>query len=111
MVVDAPSGVERPGRSDPRVRPSHRLTYSGQAADDEAREGGVVVRPFLENSTACRKSVPSNTPSPGPPVVVFGVGFLWLIDSASASTRGSQPRSNSSTESLILAQDERWRRA
>ena len=34
----------------------------GQAAIDEAREGGFGVRPLLENSTACRKSVPSNKP-------------------------------------------------
>ena len=37
-------------------------------------------------------------------------GFLWLIDSASVSSRFSAVI-KSSTESLILAQDERWRRA
>ena len=43
----------------------------GQAAIDEAREGRFGARPFLENSTACRKSVPSNNPF---------VGFFGLID-------------------------------
>ena len=37
-------------------------------------------------------------------------GFLWLIDIESASSRFSAAI-KSSTESLILAQDERWRRA
>jgi hypothetical protein len=37
-------------------------------------------------------------------------GFLWLIDIESASSRFSA-LIKSSTESLILAQDERWRRA
>ena len=39
-----------------------------------------------------------------------GLGFLWLIDIASVSSRFSAAI-KSSTESLILAQDERWRRA
>src|SRR5919107_5736272 len=34
----------------------------GHPASEEAREGGIVARPLFENSTACRKSVPSNTP-------------------------------------------------
>jgi hypothetical protein len=38
------------------------------------------------------------------------LGFLWLIDIESASSRFSA-LIKSSTESLILAQDERWRRA
>ena len=38
------------------------------------------------------------------------LGFLWLIDIESASSRFSAAI-KSSTESLILAQDERWRRA
>ena len=37
-------------------------------------------------------------------------GFLWLIDIESVSSRFSAAI-KSSTESLILAQDERWRRA
>ena len=40
----------------------------------------------------------------------LGLGFLWLIDIESASSRFSAAI-KSSTESLILAQDERWRRA
>src|SRR3954447_23989558 len=80
-----------------------------QAAIDEAREGRVAARPLLENSTACRKSVPSNKPPmPGPSG--SGWGFLWLIDIKSASSWFSAAI-KSSTESLILAQDERWRRA
>ena len=39
-----------------------------------------------------------------------GLGFLWLIDIEIASSRFSAAI-KSSTESLILAQDERWRRA
>ena len=39
-----------------------------------------------------------------------GLGFLWLIDIESANSRFSAAI-KSSTESLILAQDERWRRA
>src|SRR3954454_11925035 len=38
------------------------------------------------------------------------LGFLWLIDIESANSRFSAAI-KSSTESLILAQDERWRRA
>src|SRR3954462_14892097 len=47
-----------------------------------------------------------------PRVGFFGarLGFLWLIDIESASSRFSAAI-KSSTESLILAQDERWRRA
>jgi hypothetical protein len=67
------------------------------------------VRPLLENSTACRKSVPCmNTPNAVPFVGV--VGFLWLSDIESANSWFSAC-DQASTESLILAQDERWRRA
>ena len=79
-----------------------------EAASNEGRKAGVRARPLFENSTACRKSVPSNTPCSG--YLWSGLGFLWLIDIASVSSRFSAG-SNSSTESLILAQDERWRRA
>ena len=37
----------------------------GHQASRETREGRIAVRPLLENSTACRKSVPSNNPVPG----------------------------------------------
>ena len=40
-------------------------------ARNEAREGRVSARPLLENSTACRKSVPSNTPCRGLRVLVW----------------------------------------
>ncbi len=80
----------------------------GHPASREAREGGLVARPLFENSTACRKSVPSSIPVPGPSG--SGLGFLWLIDieSVQFSVLGLV---QASTESLILAQDERWRRA
>src|SRR4051794_35999773 len=68
----------------------------------KTREGRVGARPLLENSTACRKSVPSNNPF---------VGFFGLIDIAICQVAVLGLVSNSSTESLILAQDERWRRA
>ena len=42
--------------------------------------------------------------------VCSGLGFLWLIDIKSANSWFSAVI-KSSTESLILAQDERWRRA
>ena len=53
----------------------------GKAAKDKSREARVLVRPLLENSTACRKSVPSNNSSAWLPFFWGGwVGFLWLID-------------------------------
>ena len=51
-------------------------------AGDEGRKAGVLARPFLENSTACRKSVPSNNP------------FLWVslrLFDRDLSGRGSRP--------------------
>ena len=39
-----------------------------------------------------------------------GANFLWLMMIESAMARSAQPV-QTSTESLILAQDERWRRA
>src|SRR4051795_8618799 len=80
----------------------------GHPARSEAREGGFSARPLFENSTACRKSVPSNTPCSR--YLWWGLGFLWLIEIESANSRFSAAI-KSSTESLILAQDERWRRA
>src|SRR3954465_3188901 len=80
----------------------------GHPARDGARKGGVLARPLFENSTACRKSVPSNTPCSR--YLWWGLGFLWLIDIKSANSWFSAAI-KSSTESLILAQDERWRRA
>src|SRR3954463_79073 len=73
MVLDAPRETERPaGRSlSGNIRSRRRVGQ--QAAIDEAREGRVGARPLLENSTACRKSVPSNNPF---------VGFFGLIDIA-----------------------------
>ena len=78
MVVDAPREAARPARCSPSGGEWSRRPR-GQAAIDAAREGVVGARPFLENSTACRKSVPSFTPS-GP--FVGSVGFFGLIDIA-----------------------------
>ena len=79
--------VARPGKPpDGPPRPDRcgaRCTV-GQAARDEAREGRVVVRPLLENSTACRKSVPSSTPSSG--LCVWG--GISLVDGTRVSARG-----------------------
>src|SRR5829696_8775776 len=62
----------------PEWRASGNRRSVGHPAGHEAREGLVSARPLFENSTACRKSVPSNNPVPGS----FGArwGFLWLID-------------------------------
>jgi hypothetical protein len=82
----------------------------------------VGVRPFFENSTACQKSMPSFTSVCG----VFCAGLLcgvgvgcfvggsfggdgWSLYESFVSRPGHV--SLTSTESLILAQDERWRRA
>src|SRR5215212_8399253 len=105
--------MRRAAREGRRTRPpSGGLLETGVELDLQpattTREGLVSARPLLENSTACRKSVPSNTPCPGH--LWSGLGFLWLIDIESASSRFSAAI-ESSTESLILAQDERWRRA
>ena len=48
---------------------------------------------------------------PVPQLVQLWQGFLWLIDIESVQFSVLGLVSNSSTESLILAQDERWRRA
>ena len=69
-----------------------------------AQPAGCRERPLLENSTACRKSVPSTSSSP------FFVGFFGLMDE-SVSSWSVRSGCQASTESLILAQDERWRRA
>src|SRR3954454_12019085 len=102
MVLDAPREAERPAGRSHCGNIRSRREVGQQAAIDEAREGRVGARPLLENSTACRKSVPSNTPF---------VGFFGLIDIAICQVAVLGLVSNSSTESLILAQDERWRRA
>ena len=100
-----------------------------------AREGGNGVRPLLENSTACRKLVPSSNNSRQHPVRGMSIRFLWYIeqinydqlvwtrinhrfakdDDSVTTYRFRRVTASSSqhtfTESLILAQDERWRRA
>ena len=74
------TGPGGPRRAPPGAGLRRRRTV-GQAARDEAREGRVAARPLLENSTACRKSVPSNKPL---------CGFLWLrlIESVQFSVLG-----------------------
>src|SRR3954447_682670 len=81
MVLDAPRGAERPAGCFPRGNNRSRRRV-GQSASDEAREGRVVARPLLENSTACRKSVPSFIPVPGCLLGCSGLGFFGLIDIA-----------------------------
>src|SRR5215210_401879 len=59
--------LRRAAREGRRTRPpSGGLLETGVELDLQpattTREGLVSVRPLLENSTACRKSVPSNTP-------------------------------------------------
>src|SRR5688500_15771715 len=99
--------MRRTGPGGPRRVPPgaglRRRRTVGQAARDEAREGRVAARPLLENSTACRKSVPSSKP-------LFG-GFLWVDGHRECQLAVLGLDSKASTESLILAQDERWRRA
>ena len=93
---------------------------------------GDGVCPILENSTACQKSMPMFLPRVGAGVVLSGscvawgvaglgvVFILWLMrvssfllvvlaQSVIFALRGFFLKI--STESLILAQDERWRRA
>ena len=103
--------MRRAAREGRRTTSDGELLETGVVLDiqaGEARKGRVFARPLFENSTACRKSVPSNTPCRGSSD--SWLGFLWLIDIESASSRFSASI-ESSTESLILAQDERWRRA
>ena len=81
--------------------------------------------PFLENSTACQKSTPDML-IPRPPHYVVDVvplkksfPFCWgrrlhsedAVDGSDYSSGSSRSCVETFTESLILAQDERWRRA
>ena len=69
----------RPGgrRRTPRGKPMRNRRRVGQVARREAREGLVSARPLFENSTACRKSVPSNNPVPG---LFGGLVGIPLVD-------------------------------
>ena len=74
-------------RARPRLGPAGRpcgarplCGATTRRASNEGRKAGVRARPLLENSTACRKSVPSNFPSWG--LSGFWVGFFGLIDIA-----------------------------
>src|SRR3954464_1687059 len=82
-VLSAPRGPGGPPGQNPEWGTSGNRRSVGHPASDEAREGLVAARPLLENSTACRKSVPSSNPVPGP---WFRLGFLWLIDIESVSS-------------------------
>src|SRR4051812_645272 len=70
----------RPAGRTPRGETDAQHGVTSRVVSDEAREGLVVARPLLENSTACRKSVPSNNPF---------VGFFGLMDIAGVSSRFS----------------------
>ena len=96
-----------PGRG-PRVA---GLPETGVELDiqPEARPGRVEFLRVRSLRTQQRaESQCQVIPRAGP--CVGRLGFLWLIDIESVSSRFSAG-SNASTESLILAQDERWRRA
>ena len=85
MVLPAPS-ENGPGRQpgQPPDKPPRfdccgaRCTV-GTPPRTKAEKAGVRARPLLENSTACRKSVPSSSP--------FFVGFFGLMDVESVSSR------------------------
>ena len=61
--------MRRADREVRRTSPPAGVLETGVVLDiqpaSEAREGRVFARPLFENSTACRKSVPSNTPCQG----------------------------------------------
>src|SRR3954470_9342458 len=65
----------RPAGRTPRGETDAQHGVTSRVVSDEAREGLVVARPFLENSTACRKSVPSNAPCRGV-VPRFGIPLV-----------------------------------
>jgi hypothetical protein len=87
MVLHAPRGPGGPPVQSPGCGAAGNRRSVGHPASEEARKGRVVARPLFENSTACRKSVPSNTPCRN--LQGSGLGFLWLIDIASVSSRFS----------------------
>ena len=78
MVLHAPRGPRGPPGQPPGEGGVGNRRRVGLPARIEARKGLVSVRPLLENSTACRKSVPSNNPVPW--LLWLWQGFLWLID-------------------------------
>jgi hypothetical protein len=94
---------------------------------ETGREAQTGAHPLLENSTACRKSVPSTTPSAGVEAGRRPISIPWRIPlvhdehTACRDQRSLRRHTGPSwtarqpykafTESLILAQDERWRRA
>src|SRR4051794_520202 len=79
MFLHAPRGPEGPPDQTPEWWASGNRRRVGHPARSEARKGLVSARPLLENSTACRKSVPSSNPVPGS-FRRCRWGFLWLID-------------------------------
>src|SRR5919112_1475392 len=106
MVVDAPDGVEKPtaGRAPGSGRSTGRCMVDKPLTMKPGRVELLCVRSLRTQQRAesqCQVI-------PRPWALLSGVGFLWLIDSASVSSRFSAGI-RSSTESLILAQDERWR--
>src|SRR3954452_20212559 len=82
MVLEAPLRARGQPEGSPRGTSGCGAGLDNKPPSDEAREGRVGARPLLENSTACRKSVPSNKPPMPGPFWGFGWGFLWLIDIA-----------------------------
>jgi glucokinase len=76
-----------------------------EVTGDVRRIGVSSVSAGHPSSTACRKSVPSNTPCSG--YLWSGLGFLWLIDIESASSRFSAAiKSSTGTTKLAFITNE-----
>ena len=127
---------ERAGNNGPGGRKASRKRSAKLGNEGSARRAGVKAarrkRPYLENSTACQKSTPNvDTPSACNSVGGRGSFGKKCCNILNAETLARTQCTGSAipltvvplfrgcdrdiprtfTESLILAQDERWRRA
>ena len=108
MVLHAPRGPEGLPDRDP---PLAGATETGVVLDIQLQTEPVRVEFVRVRSLRTQQRAESQCQViPRVRALCSWQGFLWLIDIESASSRFSAAI-KSSTESLILAQDERWRRA
>src|SRR6478609_8484563 len=108
MVLHAPRGPEGPPDQPPDAGPLETgVVLDIQPAGEPERVDLLRVR-SLRTQQRAESQCQVITPCRGSSGSWWG--FLWLIDIESANSRFSAVI-KSSTESLILAQDERWRRA
>src|SRR4051794_7887956 len=80
MFLHAPRGPEAPPDQTPEWWASGNRRRVGHPARSEARKGLASARPVLENSTACRKSLPSSNAVRGS-FRPCRWGFLGVVDS------------------------------